>query len=100
MDERIGKVAYSKAGRDEGKMFVVINIVKNNFAILADGDLRKIENPKLKNLKHVNITNSVAEEVQACLSKGELPDNHVIRKNLKRLQEVQEGKKRDGKEVW
>lgn len=87
MDERIGKLAYSKAGRDAGKIFVVINIVKNNFAIIADGDLRKIENPKLKNLKHLNITNVVAEDVEAHLVKGELPENHVIRKNLKRLEE-------------
>ena len=97
MDERIGKVAYSKAGRDKGRLFVVINMVNKDFVMLADGDLRKIENPKIKNLKHVNITNLVAQEVQACLIKGELPDNHIIRKNLKKLQE---GGESDGKEVW
>lgn len=97
MDERIGKVAYSKAGRDKGRLFVVINVVNEQFVMIADGDLRKIENPKIKNLKHVKITNIVADDVKACLAKGEMPANHIIRKNLRK---IQEGEKLDGKEVW
>lgn len=97
MDERIGKVAYSKAGRDKGRLFVVINVINEKFAMIADGDLRKIENPKIKNLKHIKITNIVADDVKACLTKGEMPDNHIIRKNLKK---IQEGGILDGKEVW
>lgn len=97
MDERIGKVAYSKAGRDKGRLFVIVNIVNEQFAMIADGDLRKIENPKVKNLKHIQITKIVADDVKACLTQGEVPDNHIIRKNLKK---IQEGGKLDGKEVW
>lgn len=86
MDERIGRVAYSKAGRDEGRPFVVINIVNEKFLMIADGDLRRIENPKIKNIKHVKVTNIVAEDVKACLLNGEMPENHIIRKNLKKIQ--------------
>ncbi|NLJ72207.1 MAG: RNA-binding protein [Syntrophomonadaceae bacterium] len=85
MDDRIGKIAYSKAGRDAGRPFVVIEVVNEKNVLLADGDLRRIENPKLKNIKHIKITNSVANEVLAYLVKGEMPENHIIRKNLKQI---------------
>ncbi|MBO8158062.1 KOW domain-containing RNA-binding protein [Thermosyntropha sp.] len=96
MDDRIGKVVFSKAGRDKGRMFVVVGVVNNNFCLLADGDLRKIENPKLKNSKHLQFTNIIAEDVMAYLKEGKVPENHVIRKNLKKIGEARE---RDGKEV-
>lgn len=87
MDDRIGKVAYSKAGRDAGRPFVIISLVDEKFVLVADGDLRKIENPKLKNIKHVQITNIIAEDVKNYLVNGEMPENHIIRKNLKKIQE-------------
>ena len=60
---------------------MVINVINERFAMIADGDLRKIENPKIKNLKHIKITNIIADDVKACLAKGEMPDNHIIREN-------------------
>ncbi|HZJ84988.1 MAG TPA: KOW domain-containing RNA-binding protein [Syntrophomonadaceae bacterium] len=87
MDERIGKIAYSKAGRDKGRPFVIISIVNEDFVMLADGDLRKIENPKLKNIKHIKVTNLIAEDVKLCLIGGKMPENHLIRKNIKKIQE-------------
>ncbi len=87
MDERIGKVAYSKAGRDKGRIFVVVNVVDEDYVMLADGDLRKIENPKLKNVKHLTFTKLVAEDIMACINKGELPENYLIRRNIKKIQD-------------
>jgi ribosomal protein L14E/L6E/L27E len=93
----LGKVVYSKSGRDKGRMFVIVEVVNERFVLLADGDLRKIENPKVKNIKHLQMTRMQADDVLTCLNRGEKPDNHIIRKNLKRLQEAGE---LDGKEVW
>ena len=93
----LGKVVYSKNGRDKGAMFVVVGVVNERLVLLADGDLRKIENPKIKYIKHIQLTRMTADDVLACLNRGERPDNHIIRKNLKRLQEAEEI---DGKEVW
>lgn len=78
-------------------MFIIVGIVNDDFVLLADGDLRKIENPKVKNIKHVHYTNLTADKVLEHLSRGEMPGNHVIRKNLKVLLEARETK---GKEVW
>lgn len=97
MDDKLGRVVYSRAGRDRGKPFVVIEVVNEQYVIIADGDLRKIENPKLKNSRHLQFTGIIAEDVLRVLHEGKMPENHVIRKNLKYIEET---KQTDGKEVW
>lgn len=47
-----GKIIISKSGRDKGKWFTVIK-TEGNFVYIANGKLRKIENPKKKNIKHI-----------------------------------------------
>ena len=47
-----GSAAVSKAGRDKGRWFAVLSI-EDGFANIADGDLRKLEKPKRKKLKHL-----------------------------------------------
>lgn len=50
----IGMFAISKAGHDKGKMYVVID-EENDLLYLADGKIRKLENPKKKKKKHLQI---------------------------------------------
>ena len=50
MDFRDGNIVLSKAGRDKGNYFVVLKTVDENFVYIADGDLRKVDNPKLKKM--------------------------------------------------
>ncbi len=52
MDIVKGSAAVSRAGRDKGRWFAVLS-VEDGFACIADGDLRKLENPKRKKLKHL-----------------------------------------------
>ena len=47
---RIGDVVISTAGRDKGKIFLVIDIY-GKFAYIADGKVRKVLNCKKKNIK-------------------------------------------------
>lgn len=51
-----GRVVISKAGRDKNNFFVVVNTIGERVYI-ADGKIRKIENPKIKNIKHLQKTN-------------------------------------------
>jgi ribosomal protein L14E/L6E/L27E len=44
----IGRVVYSKAGRDKDKHFVIVGILNTDFVYIADGSLRKITKPKKK----------------------------------------------------
>lgn len=43
-----GQIILSKAGRDAGRYFVVIDILNSEYVLIADGDLRKIDRPKKK----------------------------------------------------
>ncbi len=49
-----GMLARSKAGRDAGKVFVIIG-VDGEYVYLADGGLKTIDRPKKKKKKHTQI---------------------------------------------
>jgi len=93
----LGRVVFSKTGRDSGKPFLIVRVVNDRYVIVSDGDLRKIQNPKMKNVKHLRFSNLRADEVIDYLNRGEIPDNQVIKKNLKNLLEKSDS---EGKEVW
>ena len=58
----VGQIVYSKRGRDKGNLFVIVGLC-DEYCFIADGDLRKIEAPKKKKLKHIQPTNNVSELV-------------------------------------
>ncbi|MBR5809640.1 MAG: KOW domain-containing RNA-binding protein [Clostridia bacterium] len=76
MEIERGSLVYSIRGRDKGTLFLVLKR-DDNFVYLADGDLRKIENPKKKKIKHVNKTNTLLEFDNI--------SNSEIRKMLKKV---------------
>ena len=77
-----GRVVRSKAGRDEGKYFVVIALDGDEFALVADGQRRGIEKPKRKRLKHLFVTEETISGLQSRLEAGEAVENHELRKWL------------------
>jgi ribosomal protein L14E/L6E/L27E len=60
MEIERGSLVYSIKGRDKGNLFLVLKR-DGDFVYLADGNLRKVEKPKKKKLKHVNVTNTRLE---------------------------------------
>ena len=52
MDIARSDIVKSTAGRDKGKLFVVLD-VEGEFLLLADGKTRKVEHPKRKKRRHV-----------------------------------------------
>ena len=60
---KLGEVVYSKAGRDSGKCFAVVEIVGEGYVKIADGDVRRIKNAKLKNEKHLRSTGDRLEKI-------------------------------------
>ncbi|NLG33410.1 MAG: RNA-binding protein [Syntrophomonadaceae bacterium] len=75
---------------------VIVGVLNSRFILLADGDLRKIENPKVKNVKHIVYTAMVAEDVVESYKRGEIPSNNSIKNNLKRIQDTQRYKGEGG----
>jgi ribosomal protein L14E/L6E/L27E len=57
---RIGMVVKSMAGHDSGKLHVIVR-EEAGFAYIADGKLRKLDNPKKKNPFHLAKTNTVLD---------------------------------------
>lgn len=84
-----GSVVISKAGRDKNKSFIVLEVGANNeYILMADGKLRRVENPKRKKLKHIIVTDKVTEKLANKLSEGKPLQNAEIFKELSFLNET------------
>ncbi|MGL4363150.1 MAG: hypothetical protein ACRCSG_07810 [Cellulosilyticaceae bacterium] len=78
----VGQIVFSKCGRDKGMPFIVIS-VEEEYSYLADGDLRKVELPKRKKNKHIQLTNDTIEWVKQKIIEDGNITNSDIRKSLK-----------------
>ncbi len=74
---KTGQVVKSLAGRDEGKIFTIVEIVDEKYVKIVDGKLRKLEKPKLKKAMHLKPYSAVID-----LHVENLNDSY-IRKSLK-----------------
>lgn len=79
----VGQLVRSKKGRDKGRIYIIIKIV-GCAAYLADGDLRKIEKPKKKNIKHIYPLDKYPRDRYAKIKDG-LINETVKNKNIKQI---------------
>ena len=56
-----GQVVRSKKGRDEGKVYIIMDIIGDDLLLLVDGKLRKLDRPKKKKVKHLYIYKDVID---------------------------------------
>jgi ribosomal protein L14E/L6E/L27E len=66
----LGTIVYSVAGRDKGRFFVVVEIVNDKYIRIADGELRRIDKPKLKQIKHVKTEGDSLPKIAQKLAEG------------------------------
>ena len=81
-DIKIGQIVKSKAGRDKGRIFIVCNVADEQNVLVCDGDLRKLDSPKKKKIKHLMIYNTVLTEFAFKLLCNENLDDAYVRKLL------------------
>lgn len=81
-----GRVARSKTGRDQGRLFVILQELDDEFVLMADGALRGIDRPKKKRRKHLDAT---ADQME--VGAAWPPENHLIAKLLKAVNSKEEG---------
>lgn len=71
---RVGQIVQSVSGRDRYRVFAVIDIEEGNDTaplVIADGRLRKIEDRKHKNPRHLRPLGAVGEmEIKALVESG------------------------------
>jgi len=80
----LGQIVSSKAGRDKDKVFAVIDIIDDKYVLIADGDMRRIERPKKKKVKHLQKYNTINEELRKKLESGEKIENIELQKDLEK----------------
>lgn len=74
----VGQLVKSRAGRDNGIYFIVLDIIDEKHVLIVDGDARKLDNPKQKKIKHLIIYNTVISEFKHKLdSKVKINDAYV-----------------------
>ena len=81
----MGQIVVSTAGRDKDDKFVVLCIIDDQYVYISDGDIRKLEKPKKKKIKHLKKLNYVAEDIKGKLEAHEKLSNSEIRKLLKSI---------------
>ncbi|MFC5700990.1 hypothetical protein ACFPVX_06830 [Cohnella faecalis] len=62
-----GDLVRSRRGRDEGQLSVVIALVDERSALVADGDHRRFDRPKRKNVLHLEPLGFRSDEVASSL---------------------------------
>lgn len=78
----VGKMAWSKAGRDKGKPFIIVEALDDKYVLVCDGTLRTLDRPKKKKLMHLSVTDSVFS--------GENMDDLNIAKYLRSYDKIKE----------
>lgn len=51
----VGKTVLCTAGREKDKVMMVVGITEDNLLLLADGKERRLNKPKRKKFKHLQI---------------------------------------------
>ena len=74
-----GRVVLSTQGRDEGRYFIVLEVIDENFVLMADGLTRKIDHPKKKKIKHLR-----PKPILVNVDGSTLPNKHLQDSDLRR----------------
>ena len=82
----LGSIVQSLAGRDKGVLFLVVG-VEDNYFYLVDGDIRKVENPKLKKIKHVELTRYFDANMAERITNKNKITNHDVKRVIREIQE-------------
>ena len=91
MEYTVGQVVYAKGGHDKGKAFIVTEI-EEDFLYLTDGKSRKMDKPKKKKTKHVQITNYYDDELKTKIENGEYLLDADFVKALKKYSDQKQSK--------
>lgn len=90
-----GQFVISRAGRDKGRLLIVVELIDEAYVRVVDGDLRKAAHPKLKKMMHLNVVNYSDQELNRVLESGTPLTDAQIRKCIEQYQTKDEPSRRD-----
>ena len=73
-----GRVVLSTQGRDAGRYFVVLEVIDEQFVLMADGLTRKIAHSKKKKVKHLR-----PKPIVVNVDSSTLPNKHLQDSDLR-----------------
>lgn len=79
----VGRFATSLAGHDVGRCYVIVGITDDGNVLLADGERRKVEKPKVKKLRHISISDMYSRPIAEVLFSGKTVSDAEIRYAVK-----------------
>ena len=80
----IANIVVSLAGRDKGKLFVILKI-ENGYALIADGRSRRIVKTKRPKLKHLRFVGRCDEKLAERLQVGDKILDSEIRRAVSEI---------------
>ena len=75
----IGRIVKALKGRDQDKFGVIVAIEDERFVLVADGDKRKFDQPKKKNILHLEMQDTISEEVATSIAETGRVTNGKLR---------------------
>ena len=81
MESAKSNIVRSDAGRDKGKLFVVL-AAEGEYLLLADGKSRKVENPKRKKRRHGLFVSAEETRLSEKIKGNEKITNSELRRTL------------------
>lgn len=80
----LGSVVISKAGRDQGRTFLVVESLDDEYVLISDGDTHKMAKPKKKKRRHLKPVSEPMNEIVTRLTDDQPVFDHEVRRWLSR----------------
>ena len=65
-----GGIAISTQGRDEGRYYLIKEVLPGGYILVCDGNYKKLASPKKKSLKHVRLLPDCIPSIAAKFESG------------------------------
>lgn len=76
---QLGQLVKILRGRDFTKFAIIIGIIDERFVWIADGDKRKFDKAKRKNILHLQLQDTISQEVVDSLRETNRVTNNKLR---------------------
>jgi ribosomal protein L14E/L6E/L27E len=87
---QVGQIVKILRGRDKGNYAIVIGLDTQRYALIADGDNRKFDHPKKKNVLHLGLQDEISLIVVDSLKETGRVTNGKLRHVLAKYAETLE----------
>lgn len=85
LNKYIGCFATSLAGHDHNNVYIIVD-ADDEYVYLADGKLKKVDNPKKKKLKHVQLIKRTDDTITGRINNNVALSNEDIKYAIKNIQ--------------